>query len=98
MLIARNRKTGKYINDFQGHATIRVLQQNAIKSGLSAEDVEILTVTKDEFEMARISYLLDHPPKPDPKEEKIKQDLESATEKLKLLGFTEDEIAVFKYL
>ena len=50
MYIARNKTTGLYINDFQDKATPDTLIKNASLLGITANDVEVLEVTKEEFD------------------------------------------------
>ena len=50
MKIAKRKSTGEYINDFQTLATEEVLIANAVKSGLEADDVEVLDVEKEEYD------------------------------------------------
>lgn len=50
MFIARNKTTGLYINDFQDKATPETLIANAAIIGITANDVEVIEVSKEEFD------------------------------------------------
>jgi hypothetical protein len=92
MLVARNKKTGEFLNDFQSYATPQVLIQNAVRAGLKIDEIEIVKVTEEDFKQIKTDYIAAHPPEPNPIEEKLNADRASALQKLKALGLTEDEV------
>lgn len=57
MYIARRISTQEWINDFQEGATPEALANNAVNAGISIGDIEIVTVTPEEFETIKESVI-----------------------------------------
>lgn len=51
MIIAKRKSVSKYINDFQSNATKEGLIKNALANGIPEDDIEIIDVTKEQFDV-----------------------------------------------
>ena len=50
-IVLKDKRTGKYVNDFQQHATPETLIDNAVKADIGSEDYfEVEEVDADKFE------------------------------------------------
>lgn len=67
MLIARDKKTGKYINCFQTKADEKTLLKNIAQLSISKDSVEFVEVDKEAYYKAIEDYKRENPAEPKPK-------------------------------